>query len=155
MIKASIYILIGLSIIPALYFTYLSVSSRNYSVAGLVDGKLAACPQTANCVCSEHASSADFIEPFTYPVGPDIWLNMKQAIIQVGGQIERQEAEYMHATFTSSIFRFIDDVELRLDRDNNVIHIRSASRVGRSDLGVNKKRVEKIRSAFIQINQVD
>jgi uncharacterized protein (DUF1499 family) len=52
---------------------------------------------------------------------------------------------YLHAEFTSLIFRFVDDVEFVIDNDAKVIHVRSASRLGTSDLGVNRKRVEEIR----------
>ncbi|MDQ6965890.1 MAG: DUF1499 domain-containing protein, partial [Mariprofundaceae bacterium] len=53
--------------------------------------------------------------------------------------------DYLHATFTSRLFRFVDDVELHRDAASGVVHIRSASRVGHSDFGVNRKRVEVIR----------
>ncbi len=55
---------------------------------------------------------------------------------------------YIHAEFTSFLFRFVDDVEFVLDEGSKTIHVRSASRVGYSDLGVNRKRVEAIRSRF-------
>jgi uncharacterized protein (DUF1499 family) len=52
---------------------------------------------------------------------------------------------YLHAEFTSAIFRFVDDLEFLVDDTAKVIHVRSASRLGTSDLGVNRKRVEEIR----------
>jgi len=55
---------------------------------------------------------------------------------------------YLHAEFTSAVFRFVDDVEFLLDDAEKVVHVRSASRVGHSDLGVNRKRVEALREAF-------
>jgi uncharacterized protein (DUF1499 family) len=63
-------------------------------------------------------------------------------------EVITETENYIHATFTSRIFRFVDDVEFYFMRDAPVIHVRSASRVGYSDLGVNRKRVEKIRQAF-------
>lgn len=63
-------------------------------------------------------------------------------------RIRRDEAAYLHAEFRSLIFRFVDDVEFLLDADAGVIHVRSASRLGYSDLGVNRRRVEAIRQAF-------
>ena len=60
-----------------------------------------------------------------------------------------QEDNYLHATFTSKLFRFVDDVELLLDGDK--VHVRSVSRVGYSDLGANRKRVEAIRAALSSI----
>jgi len=56
------------------------------------------------------------------------------------------DGDYLHATFASRIFRFVDDVEFLVDRDAGVVHVRSASRVGYGDMGVNRRRVEEIRS---------
>lgn len=56
--------------------------------------------------------------------------------------------DFIRAEFVSAIFRFVDDVEFYLDDRNKVIHVKSASRVGYSDLGVNRRRVENIRERF-------
>jgi uncharacterized protein (DUF1499 family) len=69
-------------------------------------------------------------------------------VIDLGGVISRLEDDYLAAMFETTLFRFVDDVELRLDAEAGVIHIRSASRVGRSDLGANRKRVAVLRSRF-------
>lgn len=58
------------------------------------------------------------------------------------------DSDYLHAVFTSRIFRFKDDLELRMDRENRIIHLRSASRTGYSDFGVNRKRAEQFRNFF-------
>lgn len=63
----------------------------------------------------------------------------------MGGQIEEVDDHFLHATFRSRLFRFTDDVACRLDNDTNSIQIRSASRVGYSDFGINRKRVEELR----------
>ncbi len=63
-------------------------------------------------------------------------------------QIVIDNGDYIHAESRSALFRFVDDVEIYIDAEQQVIHIRSASRVGRSDLGVNRQRVESIRKAF-------
>jgi len=55
-----------------------------------------------------------------------------------------EDANYLRAEFVSPVFRFIDDVEFLIDEDEELVHFRSASRVGRSDLGVNRKRMSKI-----------
>ena len=67
-----------------------------------------------------------------------------------GGTIQREESTYLWASFTSKRLRFVDDVELRVDADKHIIHVRSASRVGRSDFGVNRARVEMLRSLLNQ-----
>jgi uncharacterized protein (DUF1499 family) len=74
---------------------------------------------------------------------------LRQAVLKAGNATFVEETEtYWHVEFRSRIFRFVDDVEFLFDRDNKVIHVRSASRVGYSDLGVNRKRVEEIRTMF-------
>jgi uncharacterized protein (DUF1499 family) len=65
-----------------------------------------------------------------------------------GARIKTVQERYIHAEFTSFLFRFVDDVEFLLDDGSKTIHVRSASRVGYSDLGVNRRRVEAIRSRF-------
>ena len=64
----------------------------------------------------------------------------------MGGTIEKQEADFAWATFQSKLFKFTDDVELRKDVTEGVIQIRSGSRSGKSDFGVNRKRVEALRA---------
>ena len=61
-----------------------------------------------------------------------------------------QNENYLYAEFTSAIMRFVDDVEFLYDPGQQVVQIRSASRLGKSDLGVNRKRIEFIRSALKQ-----
>ena len=68
-------------------------------------------------------------------------------------RIVAAEERYIHAEFTSALFRFVDDVEFLLDSETKTIHVRSASRVGYSDLGVNRRRVEEIRSRFDTLNK--
>jgi uncharacterized protein (DUF1499 family) len=69
-----------------------------------------------------------------------------------GSNIVREEDRYLHAEFRSALFRFIDDVEFYVDAENGIIHVRSASRVGYWDLGVNRRRVEAIRSKLSKLN---
>jgi uncharacterized protein (DUF1499 family) len=60
---------------------------------------------------------------------------------------------YIHAEFTSAFFRFVDDVEFYFDDKAKTLHVRSASRIGRSDFGVNRKRIEELRSRFLHPDQ--
>ena len=129
--------------------------ASHYTVAdiGVVDGKLKACPGNPNCVCSEDYPDVDpahQIPPIKVG-GSEMqipWKLLKQSIIDQGGEIMSEREAYLHAEFTSPIFRFVDDLEMRADRQNGVIHLRSASRVGRSDFGANRKRVESIWKSF-------
>ena len=118
---------------------------------GVVDGKLAPCPSSPNCVSSQSQDGDHHVKPFEYAGS---LIQAKEKLLEVIRAMDRVkittvEDDYVHAEFTSRIFRFVDDVEFYFDRDQNVIHVRSASRVGYSDLGANRKRVEKIRRAFV------
>ena len=73
---------------------------------------------------------------------------IKEVLQEVGGEIAAEEGAYISATFTSALFGFVDDVECRNDKANHTIHLRSASRVGHSDFGTNRKRVAFISSLF-------
>lgn len=112
-----------------------------------VDGdRLAPCPSSPNCVLSEpEADAGHAVEPLELPA-TDGWAAAAAAVRALGGEVERDTGEYLHATFTSRLFRFVDDLELR--REGSRAQVRSASRVGYSDLGVNRKRVEKLRGAL-------
>ncbi|MDQ6956078.1 MAG: DUF1499 domain-containing protein, partial [Mariprofundaceae bacterium] len=77
-----------------------------------------------------------------------IWARFKRVITEQGGHVEIAKDDYMHITFSTPIFHYVDDVEARFDRGEGLIHIRSASRIGRSDFGVNRKRVEAIIKAL-------
>lgn len=70
---------------------------------------------------------------------------MREVIELLGGDVNYSDDNYMAATFTSDLFRFVDDVEFRVDQSSGSLHVRSASRVGYSDLDANRKRVEQIR----------
>ena len=73
---------------------------------------------------------------------------VKNSIEEMGGSIQAENDNYLAATFNSSIFRFVDDLEIRFDADRIMIHMRSASRVGYSDRGINKKRIERFKILY-------
>lgn len=120
---------------------------------GVRDGKLAPCPSTPNCVCSQSEDAGHKIEPLTYKSTPEVaFTQLKQAIAsQPRTKIITQSPNYLYAEFTSAIMKFVDDVEFYLDEDAKVIHVRSASRLGQSDLGVNRKRIETIRAKLQEL----
>ncbi len=110
---------------------------------GVKDGKLADCPDSPNCVCSQ--SSAPGAKIASLPmVSIDL---LKKVINSMEGTIIVAESSgYLYIEFKTKLMGFVDDVEFYLDRSQNVIHVRSASRLGKSDLGVNRQRVEAIRA---------
>ncbi len=136
-------VLIGLVVLLVLgigVFYLLGQQSQGGSAAGLVDGRLTQCPSSPNCVSSETGTPEEKkVDPF--PVGA--WAQLPAAIAGMGGVVTRQEENYLAAEFTSKTFKFVDDVEFRLTGD--AVHVRSASRVGYSDRGVNSARVTALR----------
>lgn len=134
-----------------LLFFILGAMSKSGKAPGLVEGSLSQCPDSPNCVCSESAAdSRHFIDPISIPknIALDALPILKNVIRDMGGNIQAETDNYVAATFTSAIFGFVDDVEIRIDPTRKLIHIRSASRVGHSDAGVNKKRVELLKQLF-------
>ncbi len=114
-----------------------------------VDGHLVDCPNRANCVSSEVSGKSCSVAPLEFfGSASEAWQALQEVIINMGGRMEESNDHFLHATFRSNLFRFIDDVTCRLDTENHRIHIRSASRLGYSDFGVNRKRVEKIRQIY-------
>jgi uncharacterized protein (DUF1499 family) len=154
--KILLYSVIGLFIIISLYFVALSVSSRKQPELGLLDGQLRACPASPNCVSSERQGETGYVEPLMMTtLADDAWRNAKKAIVDIGGVIVTERDGYLHAEFVTPLMRYVDDVELRKDDNKQVIHIRSASRVGHSDLGANRARVEKLRRVFLKVTGQD
>lgn len=108
------------------------------------------CSSTPNCVSSQDSRESHRVEPFAFEGAADAAFERLEEII---GELPRtrvvkKDEDYLRAECRSAIFRFVDDLELLVDADAGVIHVRSASRVGYSDLGVNRRRVEEIRSLF-------
>lgn len=116
------------------------------------DGRLAACPDTPNCVSSQSDKEDAATEPL--PIIVNIRESMACLVDLLQKQdrceIKGQTPEYIHATFRSRVFGFVDDVEFLVDKEQDVIHVRSAARVGYSDLGVNRARVQRLRESYIK-----
>ncbi|NEO77090.1 MAG: DUF1499 domain-containing protein [Moorea sp. SIO4G3] len=111
-------------------------------------GQLAPCPNTPNCVSSYSQDAEHGIEPLAYnSTATEAMAKLKIVIENLERtQILEEKDNYLYAQFTTPLMGFVDDVEFLLDDSAKVIHVRSASRLGKSDLGVNRKRVEIIRA---------
>ena len=137
-----------LVLIILLFVSFFLFSSKNK--LGHVNGKLKDCPGTPNCVSTQSADEMHLIEPIKFEGTLE---NAKEKIIKIIESLPRtkiikEDHNYIHATFTSKIMKFVDDVEFYFDAENALIHFRSASRVGISDMGVNRKRMEEIRALY-------
>ncbi len=117
---------------------------------GTKDGKLLPCPSSPNCVSSQSIDRGHAIEPLSFPgTVAEAHAGIKKIILGMKrSRIVSETDYYIHAEFSSAVFRFVDDVEFWFDESAKLIHVRSAARLGYSDLGVNRKRVEDIRSRW-------
>ena len=116
---------------------------------GVKDGRLAPCRRTPNCVSSQ-ADPADR-EHYIPPIAFKGNFNEVSKLVEAmpGASLIRNESNYLYAQYRTRLMRFVDDLELFYDASAGRLDVRSASRLGRRDFGVNRKRVERLR-ALIQ-----
>ncbi len=130
-------------------FAVLAAQSRSGKAPGLVDGQLMPCGNKPNCVSSmARVTDERHVDGIRFEPGDadSVWTELTSTIVELGGKLTRNAPPYLAATFTSDVFGFVDDVECLISNESGTVHIRSASRVGYSDLDVNRKRVEAIRA---------
>ena len=146
----TVFLIVAAGILLMLVLALLSKSGKP---PGLVAGKLSLCPDKPNCVSSEqHNDAGHYLEPVALQsaASPDPLTVIKGVIADMGGVIQEQDGGYIAATFSSPVFGFVDDLEVRVDPGERLVHIRSASRVGYGDAGVNRKRVERFRKLYAE-----
>ena len=122
--------------------------SATHATAG--PDRLSPCPDSPNCVSSQSDDTAHFTEPLHYTGN---LAEARQKLIGLLGNSKRvrlisAETDYIHAEFRSLIFNFVDDVEFYFSSEDRIIHVRSASRTGYYDFGVNHRRLERLRATF-------
>lgn len=151
-LKMLLAILILIVVVMMVMFVIKARASANGEPAGLQSGVLMSCPASPNCVSSEDGTPESHATNSLSFSGDaaTAWQKAGAVVAKMGGKVSSDSGEYLAASYASSLFGFVDDLELRLDRDNAVIQIRSASREGYSDMGVNAKRVAAITAAFQQ-----
>ena len=109
---------------------------------------LAPCPSSPNCVSTQAKDAGHAIAPYRYRKSK---AEAKEALKEIVRSLPRtklveEDEAYLYYEFTSFLFRFVDDVEFLLDDQTKTVHFRSASRTGYGDFGVNRRRMEEIRS---------
>ena len=124
---------------------------------GLKNNLLLSCPKSPNCVLSQASDQKHQIHPMHYTSSVEIAKERLNQVIlsMVDTRIITQNKVYWHVEFTTRWLRFIDDVEFYFPESEALIHLRSASRSGFWDLGVNRKRVEEIRSRFEELARLN
>jgi len=130
----------------------IACSGKRSSNLGALNGKLNPCPASPNCVSSQAPvdDKEHFIEPLSYS---STLKQAKERLVKAITSMKRAKIimdneNYIHAEYTSALFRFVDDVEFNFDDAKKIIHVRSASRMGYGDMGVNRKRIEELRALF-------
>ncbi|BFM51382.1 DUF1499 domain-containing protein [Marinomonas sp. THO17] len=121
---------------------------------GVNQGQLAACSNKPNCVSSQAQDREHYIDPLLFPGQLHQAYEAIETILKETKRVTvvAKETNYLRAEFRSALFRFVDDVEFYFVEESpnlTTIHIRSASRVGYSDLGVNRKRMETVRTILV------
>jgi len=112
----------------------------------MTGGRLRPCPDTPNCVSTQSTDPAKRMPALRFEGEVE---TVQRAILEVladapRARVVEAEADYVHAEFTTFLFRFVDDVEFAIDPGAKRVDFRSASRVGHSDLGTNRRRMERL-----------
>ncbi len=118
---------------------------------GVRNGLLAACPDSPNCVNSQqHADELHGIPPLAFRDTPAEAKARLKAVIgrQPRTKLVQETSDYLRYEFRTRFCYFVDDVEFHVDGIAKVVHVRSASRLGHSDLGTNRRRIEALRAQF-------
>jgi uncharacterized protein (DUF1499 family) len=113
---------------------------------GVKDGRFAPCRTTPNCVSSQAdpADAEHYIAPIAFG---GTMMELRRAVESMErASVVREEGNYLYAEYKSKLMGYVDDVEFLLDDKARLVHVRSASRLGRKDFGVNRKRIEDLRT---------
>lgn len=145
-----------ISVVMVCGLAMLSFFSPKAPALGISNGQLSECPGSPNCVCSMTKLEDFAMEPIPFPGEDDSAADALNRVKQIiaaefpRATLTEEDDNYLRYEFKTFVFRFVDDVELLAVPDEKLIHFRSASRVGKSDLGVNRKRMAKIKRLMAQ-----
>ena len=135
--------------------TLFSCAGSQPADIGVDEGRLAPCPSSPNCVSSDAQPGLHQTKPLRFDGdSATAWKFAEAAVGQLPRtRVIRLEPDYLHAECRSALMGFVDDLELYLRADEGTIAVRSASRLGWSDMGVNRRRVDAVRRAFRRAQQ--
>lgn len=151
--KKSKRVLLSLALCAALLLVGLVVMSwfaKPPTDLGVKDGQLTDCPSSPNCVGSQSSAESHQMPAWSFE---DDAAAAKQRLLKAIQSVPRskiveQTEHYIRVEYTTAILRFVDDAEFLIKPETKQIHFRSASRIGRSDLGANRKRMSQVKAAF-------
>lgn len=114
------------------------------------DQRLPDCPGSPNCVNSQDADPDHRVDPLVFGGAPALAWDRLREVLEATPHTKIIESDhsYMHVEIRSAVFRFVDDLQLLLDGSGGRIHVRSASRLGYSDMGTNRRHVEALRATW-------
>jgi len=137
-----------------IFFVLMALLSMTTQADTTSKKKLPPCQNTPNCVSSQAPDKPHYVAPFKISGDPKIaWAELRKAIIAHPRMVISHETENsLHAEATSLVLQFVDDIDAILDVEAGLIHIRSASRIGHSDFGVNRKRIEELRTQLRKLH---
>ena len=126
------------------------ITTSSCAITQHVNGTDMKCPSSPKCVSSEERNTPRFIEPFSFDDQPkQAMKRLKVALLEEDHvTITHEESTSLLAEVRSQIFGFVDDVKFVLLPEQGTIQVRSSARTGYSDLGVNRRRIERIRRVF-------
>ncbi|MCH9612850.1 MAG: hypothetical protein S4CHLAM102_13500 [Chlamydiia bacterium] len=138
-----------LILILAIPFLYYFIANNRPAVGPIQSDKLPECQRAPNCISTSNTNSTHATAPL--PGGPHAIATLKTLIEThyPNAHLVKSTPDYLHFVFTSKRLKFKDDLILYQAPNTNTVQIRSASRVGYSDLGVNRARIESIRSLYL------
>ncbi|MFO7540071.1 MAG: DUF1499 domain-containing protein [Chloroflexota bacterium] len=140
-------LLSGLAGFALLRWLLIPLASPEPDNLGVQNGRLAPCPDSPNCVSTQAEHSLHRIDPIPYEGETAV---VHQDLLRILHEMPRStirytDPTYIHAEFRSPTWGFVDDVEFYFDEANQLIHFRSAARLGEGDMGINRARMEEIR----------
>ncbi|RBO83275.1 DUF1499 domain-containing protein [Marinomonas aquiplantarum] len=134
------------------FFVYVKMNNQMPEGLGVTNGQLKLCSGAPNCVSTQadQTDEAHFAEPLVYSGRrQDVQLRIEAYMLRQGAKLVDHSLGYAHFEVESDIVGYIDDVEFYLPKSDSVVHIRSASRVGYSDFGINRDRVRQIQDLLV------
>ena len=143
-------IVVVILLLLATVMTIRSVLATEPEHLGVTSGRFAPCPSSPNCVSTQCQDGMHGVEPIPFSGSPESAVEAIKVTLRTMPRVAivKEGENYLHAVARSLVFRFPDDLEFFVDIETNLIHFRAASRVGRSDLGVNRARMTIFRKKF-------
>ncbi|HVF61110.1 MAG TPA: DUF1499 domain-containing protein [Thermoanaerobaculia bacterium] len=146
----TLLVLAALAAAYSAYLAWLAAQSRRPRTRGLKDGRLRPCRLATNCVCSQPGCGGRAVEPLPFAGEAEAAMERLAAAVAAlpRSRVVQRVGGYLHAELRSRFFGFVDDLEGQVDPEAKVVHLRSGSRIGISDRGVNRRRVEALRARW-------